>query len=55
MTVKPALGDHPFVKLKVVTQNRWSLNEASLTGTGIVTIIETALTNCINDNRPIPS
>ena len=39
ITVKPALGDHPFVKLKVVAQNRWSLNEGSLTGTGIVTIV----------------
>jgi len=37
ITVKPALGEHPFVELKVVTQNRWSLNEGSLTGTGIVT------------------
>ena len=28
ITAKPALGDHPFVKLKVVVaQNRWSLNE----------------------------
>jgi len=39
ITVKPALDDHPLVKLKVVTQNRWSLNEGSLTGTGIVTIV----------------
>jgi len=39
ITVKPALGDQPFVKLKVVAQNRWSLNEGSLTGTGIVTIV----------------
>jgi len=30
ITVKPALGDHPFVKLKVVAQNRWSCNEGSL-------------------------
>ena len=30
------MGDHPFVKLKVVAQNRWSLNEGLLTGTGIV-------------------
>jgi len=39
ITVKPALGDHTFVKLKVVAQNRWLLNEGSLTGTGIVTIV----------------
>jgi len=38
ITVKPSLGDLPFVMLKVVAQGRWSLNEASLTGTGIVTI-----------------
>jgi len=38
ITVKPALDDHPFVKLKVVAQNRWSLNKGSLTGTDIVTI-----------------
>jgi len=38
VTVKPALGNHPFIKLKVVAQNRWSLNDGSLTGTGIVTI-----------------
>ena len=55
ITVKPALGDHPFVKLKVVAQNRWSLNEGSLTGTGIVTVIKTALTSCVNDNRLILS
>jgi len=40
ITVKPALGDHPFVKLngrskQVVAQNRWSL----LTGTGIDIIV----------------
>jgi len=39
ITVKPALGDHPFVKLKLVVQNRWSLNEGLLTETGIVTIV----------------
>jgi len=38
-TVKPALGDQPLVKLKVVVENRWLLNEGSLTGTGIVTIV----------------
>ena len=38
IALKPTLGDHPFVRLKVVTQNRWLLNEGSLTGTGIVTI-----------------
>ena len=38
-TVKPAFGNHPFIKLKVVAQNRWSLNERSLTGTGIVTVV----------------
>jgi len=33
LTVKPALGDHPFVKLKVVAQNRWwSRCEGSLLG-----------------------
>ena len=37
--VKPALSDHPFVKLKVVAQNRWSLDEESFSGTGIVTIV----------------
>jgi len=26
ITVKPALGDHTFVKLTVVAQNRWLLN-----------------------------
>jgi len=35
ITAKPALGDHSFAKLKVVAQNRWSLNE----GTVIVTIV----------------
>jgi len=39
ITVKPALGDHTFIKLKVVTQNRWSLSEGSLTGTSIVTVL----------------
>jgi len=39
ITVKPALGDHPFVKLKLVAQNRWSLNEGLLTETRIVTIV----------------
>jgi len=38
ITVKRALGDHPLVKLKVVAQNRWSLNKGSLTGKGTVTI-----------------
>jgi len=38
ITVKPAVGKHPFVVLKVVTHNRWSLGEESLTGTGIVSI-----------------
>jgi len=38
VTVKPALGNHPFVKVKVVAQNRCSLIEGSLTGTGVVTI-----------------
>ena len=38
ITVKPALGDHPFVKLKVITQKRWSLNVGSVTGTVIVTM-----------------
>jgi len=37
ITVKPALGDHQFVKLKVVAQNRWSFNEGLLTGTGVMT------------------
>jgi len=35
ITVEHALGDQSFVKLKVVTQNRWLLSEGSLTGTGI--------------------
>jgi len=39
ITVKPALDNQPFVKLKVVAQNRWSLNEGSFTGTAIVTIV----------------
>jgi len=39
ITVTSALGDNPFVKLKVVVQNTWSVNEGSLTGTGIVTIV----------------
>jgi len=43
------LGDHLFVKLKVVAQNRWSLSEGSLTGTGIVAVLS------VNDNQPIPS
>jgi len=30
ITVKPALDDHSFDKLKVVAQNRWSLNEGSV-------------------------
>jgi len=38
VTVKPALGDNPFIKRKMVTQNRWLLNEASFTGTDIVTV-----------------
>jgi len=32
IAVKPALGDHPIVKLKVVAQNRWLLNEGRLLG-----------------------
>ena len=36
ITLKHVLGDHPFVKLKEVAQNRWSLNKGSLTGTRIV-------------------
>ena len=39
ITVKPTMGDHPFIKLKVITQNRWLLNDGSLTGTGIVVTI----------------
>jgi len=39
VTVKPALGEHLFVKLKVVAQNRWLLNQWLFTGTGIVTIV----------------
>jgi len=39
ITVKPALGDHPFVKVKVIIKNRWLLNEGSLTGAGIVVTI----------------
>jgi len=31
ITVKPALGDHPFVKLKVVAQNRWSVTQWRVT------------------------
>ena len=38
ITVKPALGDHPFVNLKVVAQDTWSLSEGPLTGTDIVTV-----------------
>jgi len=34
ITVIPVLGNHRFVKLKVVTQNRWLLSEGSLTGAG---------------------
>jgi len=30
ITVKLALGDQPFVKRKVVAQNRWLLNEGWL-------------------------
>jgi len=56
------LGNHPFVKLKVVTQNRWSLNEGSLPGTGIVTIVSLWLLSICHPvssrtaecNRPIP-
>ena len=47
ITAKSTLGDHPFVKVKVVAQNRWSLDEGSLTATGIVTIVS------VNDNQPI--
>jgi len=32
ITVKPTLGNHPFVKLKVIAQNRWLLNEGYLLG-----------------------
>jgi len=39
ITVEHALGDQSFVKLKVVAQNRWSLNEGTLTATGIVVTI----------------
>jgi len=39
ITVKPALGDHMFIKLKAVAQNRRLLNEGPLTGTGIVVTI----------------
>jgi len=39
ITVKPALGDYPFVKLKVVTQNRWSLNDGSLTGQVLLSVL----------------
>jgi len=39
ITVKPALGTYPFVKLKVVAQNKWSLSEWSLTRTGIVVTV----------------
>jgi len=42
ITVKPVLGDHPFTKVNVVTQNRRPLNEWSLTGTGIVVTIVTS-------------
>jgi len=52
ITVKPALGDHLLVKLKVGTQNSWLLNEASLTGTGIVTI---EFVTIVNDNWLMPS
>jgi len=38
ITVKPVVGDRPFVKLKVVAQNRWLLKEGLPTGSGIVTI-----------------
>ena len=54
--VKLALGDHPFVKLKVIIKNRWLLNEGSLTGAGIVvTIVSVWLTSWVNYNRPILS
>ena len=32
ITVKPALGNHKLIKLKVVAQNKWSLNDGPLTG-----------------------
>jgi len=36
---KTCFGQPPIrFKLKVVAQNRWSLNEESLTGTGIFTV-----------------
>ena len=52
ITVKPAFGYHPFVKLKVVAQNRWSLNdEGSLNDdTYCHYVIKTALTSYVNDN-----
>ena len=34
-TVKPALSDHLSVQLKMVFQNRWSLNGGSLFGTDV--------------------
>jgi len=54
ITVKPALGNYPFVKLKLVihSHNGWLLNEGVLTGTGTVTLW--LLSICANDNRPIP-
>jgi len=64
LTVKPALGDHSFIKLKVVAQNRWLLNEGLLTGTGTVTTVSLWLLSichpvssrtaeCIQNNRLI--
>jgi len=38
-----SLGDHALVKLKVVAQNRWSLNEGAVTGTDIVTAVSLSL------------
>jgi len=34
ITMKPALVNHPFIGLKAVAQNRWSL-----TGTGILSLL----------------
>ena len=55
ITVKPVLGDHPFVKLK------WSLKTGGRSMKGhllgqVLTLYnkKTVLTNCVNDIRPIP-
>ena len=49
ITVKPALGDHPFVKLKVVVWWRVTCWDRYCHY-----IIKTALTNFVNNNRLIP-